>query len=66
MRKGADWVRLSRCLSYWELCYIEKALETFDPPYLTDYDKKSAQDLKEMVSAARGWQHHFLKTDRDE
>lgn len=64
MKKGDDWAKLSKCLSYWELCYIEQALESFSPPFLTDYDKQKVQDLKETVLAARGWSHYLSKMER--
>ena len=64
MEKMSDWTKLSKCLSYWELCCIEQALNNFFPSYLTDYDKEKFEKLKDTVASARGWQHHLNKTER--
>ena len=66
MKKGADWISVSQCLNYWELCCIEDALNAYAPPDLTEYEKEALKDLRDLVETARGWRHHMGKTDRKE
>ena len=66
MKKGDEWVKLSQCLTLWELCYIEDALNGYSPYDLSEFEKENLKDLKEMISAARGLKCHVNKTDRSE
>lgn len=58
------YLKISETFDYWELRYIELALEAFRPDYAINEAK--AQELKENITAARGWVHHLGKTDRTE
>ncbi len=61
---ATKYKELARTLSYAELCHLEAALETFKPGY--PVDEAMVQELKENVTAARGWVHHVGKTDRED
>lgn len=66
MKKGDEWVKLSQCLTLWELCYIEDALNGYSPHDLSEFEKENLKDLKETISAARGWRKNMGKCDRKE
>ena len=54
--------QLAKVFTYCELCHIEQALNAFKPNYAVD--EAMVKELKENVTAARGWVHHLGKTDR--
>lgn len=58
------YMALAKALNYVELCHIEDALAAFKPNY--PVDEAMVRDLKENITAARGWVHHVGKTDRGE
>lgn len=61
MRKGADWIRLSECLTYRELVFIERALAVYALFDLKKCEQNFIQDLMELIAAARGWLHRVNK-----
>ena len=63
MKKGDEWVKLSKCLTLWELCYIEDILNGNPPCNLSEFEKENLKDLKETIVAARRWRQHTSKTD---
>lgn len=63
-----DYHKLTKTLSYWELCYIEDALNEYFANHPVQDDlttKEKVIDLIQTVRYARGWFHQFNKTDRD-
>ena len=66
MKKGVDWIWVSQCFNYFELCHIENALNAYAPPDLTEYEQEAVQNLKELIVAARGWRKNMGKCDRKE
>ena len=55
-------IKLSKVLSYAELCMIEAALAKHEPK--TEHGEEVLADLRNTVTAARGWAHHLGKAER--
>ncbi len=59
-----SYERLSRCLPYCHLCLLEDILNKQDTTSYNEREKELFEELKEAVFMARGWAHHYNKTDR--
>lgn len=60
----SQYQALTNNFTYAELCFLEDALNAYNPDYRIDVPLVT--ELKETVTAARGWLHHLNKTDRKE
>lgn len=58
------YIDIANTFTYAELCHIEQALESFNPDY--PINEQMVSELKENVTAARGWLHHIGKSERTE
>ena len=60
-----DYFYLTKALTYRELRYLEDALKNFSPAYLENEEGQLALTaLRQKVTFARSWMHHYEKTDR--
>ena len=61
-----NYIYLTKALTYCELCYLEDALKNFSPAHLeSKRDQLALTALRQKVTFARGWAHHYGKTDRE-
>lgn len=63
-----DFYKLAKTLNYWELCCIEDALNEYLKNHSVQNDlaeNEKVENLIQTVRNARGWVHHFNKTDRE-
>lgn len=56
--------KLSTIFNYFELCTIENALNKYDSKNMTEEQKKAFENLKQTITAARGWNHQFGRFER--
>lgn len=54
---------LANNFTYAELCFLEDAVNAYKPDY--NLNVPLVTELKETITAARGWVHHLHKTDRE-
>lgn len=60
-----DYYKLAKTLSYWDLCYIEDALNEYHTNHPDLAAKEKVENLIQIVRDARGWVHLYNKTDRE-
>lgn len=61
-----NYIYLTKALTYCELCYLEDALKNSSPAHLeNERDQLALTALRQKVTFARGWAHHYGKTDRE-
>lgn len=59
-----NYIQITRLFSYCELCLLEDALNRFKPSDLSEQHKLLLEQLRLKIRAARGWSHHYNKTER--
>ena len=56
--------RLAKDFPYSHLCLLEDILKKQDTSSFSERDKEMFEELQQAVVMARGWAHHYNKTDR--